>query len=229
MILRDDLHVTIFTIGHSTRSREDFIALLHAHGINRLADIRTVPKSRRHPHFAGDALARSLPAENIAYRHFPGLGGLRKPKRDSTNTGWRNESFRGYADYMQTAEFTRALEDLIEWARDGGAPASTPADTPEWNTPSASAGGGEGLRCSVLNTPESDGASASARGGGAPRVVMVCAEAVWWRCHRQLVADALVARGIEMRHIASASDAPSHTLTDFARVDAERVSYPGLL
>ena len=174
--------MTIFTIGHSTRSLDDFIALLHAHGVNRLADIRTVPKSRRHPHFAGAALAQSLPKENIVYRHFPGLGGLRKPRRDSTNTGWRHEGFRGYADYMQTVEFTRALEELIEWARAFQA-----------------------------------------------RVAIMCAEAVWWRCHRQLVADALVARGIEVRHIASTSSAPPHTLTDFARVDAERVSYPGLL
>jgi len=207
--------VTIFTIGHSTRSLDDFIALLHAHGVNRLADIRTVPKSRRHPHFAGAALAQSLPKENIVYRHFPGLGGLRKPRRDSTNTGWRHEGFRGYADYMQTVEFTHALEELIDWAHSGA----------------------ERLRSSVLDTPERSACGQASEGGvpaamnqvGVPRVVTMCAEAVWWRCHRQLVADALVARGIEVRHIASTSSAPPHTLTDFARVDAERVSYPGLL
>ena len=233
--------MTIFTIGHSTRSLDDFIALLQAHGINCLADIRTVPKSRRHPHFAGDALAQSLPAQNIVYRHFPGLGGLRKPRRDSTNTGWRHEGFRGYADYMQTVEFARALDELIHWADDG-------------ECDSGSGRGGMRRRRSVLDTPERYSARActpdsleplrgayapgnSGGGGvpaaidkaGAPRVVIMCAEAVWWRCHRQLVADALVARGIEVRHIASVSSAPSHTLTAFARVDAERVSYPGLL
>jgi len=216
--------VTIFTIGHSTRSLDDFIALLHSHGINRLADIRTVPKSRRHPHFAGDALARSLPAEDVAYRHFPGLGGLRKPKRDSTNTGWRHEGFRGYADYMQTAEFARALEELIDWARGGPERAAPQLDNDVMRVERA--------------TPQLHEDVARAEGAVPPgnvapafqaRVAIMCAEALWWRCHRQLVADALVAPGIEVRHIASASSAPLHTLTDFARVDAGRVSYPGLL
>ena len=216
--------MTIFTIGHSTRSPDDFIALLHSHGINRLADIRTVPKSRRHPHFAGDALARSLPAEDVAYRHFPGLGGLRKPKRDSTNTGWRHEGFRGYADYMQTAEFARALEELIDWARGGPERAAPQLDNDVMRVERA--------------TPQLHEDVARAEGAVPPgnvarafqaRVAIMCAEALWWRCHRQLVADALVARGIEVRHIASASSAPLHTLTDFARVDAGRVSYPGLL
>ena len=216
--------MTIFTIGHSTRSLDDFIALLHSHGINRLADIRTVPKSRRHPHFAGDALARSLPAEDVAYRHFPGLGGLRKPKRDSTNTGWRHEGFRGYADYMQTAEFARALEELIDWARGGPERAAPQLDNDVMSVERA--------------TPQLHEDVARAEGAVPPgnvarafqaRVAIMCAEALWWRCHRQLVADALVAPGIEVRHIASASSAPLHTLTDFARVDAGRVSYPGLL
>lgn len=216
--------MTIFTIGHSTRSLDDFIALLHSHGINRLADIRTVPKSRRHPHFAGDALARSLPAEDVAYRHFPGLGGLRKPKRDSTNTGWRHEGFRGYADYMQTAEFARALEELIDWARGGPERAAPQLDNDVMSVQRA--------------TPQLHEDVARAEGAVPPgnvarafqaRVAIMCAEALWWRCHRQLVADALVAPGIEVRHIASASSAPLHTLTDFARVDAGRVSYPGLL
>src|SRR5439155_873366 len=94
--------LTIFTIGHSTRTLDDFLALLRAHAVTRLADVRTVPKSRRHPHFAGDALSRSLPDAGVAYRHFPGLGGLRKPRPDSRNTAWRHASFRGYADHMQT-------------------------------------------------------------------------------------------------------------------------------
>ncbi len=173
--------MTVFTIGHSTRPLEEFLALLRAHGITQLADVRTVPKSRRHPHFAGDALARSLAAAGIAYRHFAGLGGLRKPRRDSRNAGWRNDSFRGYADYMATDEFERALGELIEWS------------------------------------------------GGGPTAIM-CAEAVWWRCHRQLVADALVARGVDVRHITSAAPAQAHQLTAFARVDAAgRLTYPGLL
>jgi uncharacterized protein (DUF488 family) len=170
----------LFTIGHSTRSLDEFIGLLRAHQIVQLADIRTVPRSRRHPHFSIDALSKSLPAAGIAYRHMPGLGGLRKPRRDSTNTAWRHEGFRGYADYMQTGEFEQALEELIEWAR----------------------------------TPET---------------VILCAEAVWWRCHRQLVADALVARGITVRHIMSARAAPVHSITDFAQVVDERVTYPGLM
>jgi len=216
--------VTIFTIGHSTRSLDDFIALLHSHGINRLADIRTVPKSRRHPHFAGDALARSLPAEDVAYRHFPGLGGLRKPKRDSTNTGWRHEGFRGYADYMQTAEFARALEELIDWARGGPERAAPQLDNDVMSVQRATPQLHEDVARAEGAVPTGNVARALQA-----RVAIMCAEALWWRCHRQLVADALVARGIEVRHIASASSAPSHTLTDFARVDAGRVSYPGLL
>jgi uncharacterized protein (DUF488 family) len=168
-----------FTIGHSTRTLEEFLALLAAHDVRQLADIRTVPKSRRHPHFAGEALARTLPDAGITYRHFAGLGGLRKPRKDSRNVGWRHDSFRGYADYMETAAFERALDELIEW---------------------------------------NDG-----------RAVMMCAEAVWWRCHRQLIADALVARTVEVRHIMTASSAPAHALTAFARVDARRVTYPGLI
>ena len=172
--------MTIYTIGHSTRSLDDFVALLQQHGIAQLADVRTVPKSRRHPHFAGDALSKSLPAAGINYRHFSGLGGLRKPAADSNNRGWRHPSFRGYADYMQTPVFEAALDGLIEWAADR------------------------------------------------PTAVM-CAEAVWWQCHRQLIADALVARGIEARHVMSAKAADVHTLTSFARVDGTRVTYPGLI
>ena len=170
----------LYTIGHSTRTLEEFVALLRAHGIAQLADVRTVPKSRRHPHFAGEALARSLPAAGIAYRHLGGLGGLRKPRKDSPNTAWRHESFRGYADHMQTAAFQEALDDLIDW-----------------------------------------------NGGGV--TVVMCAEAVWWQCHRQLIADALVARGIDVRHVMSAASAPPHALTSFARVEGGRVTYPGLI
>ena len=167
---------TVFTVGHSTRTLDEFIDLLRAHDIVQLADIRTVPRSRRHPHFSIEALSVSLPAAGIAYRHMPGLGGLRKPRRDSTNTAWRNASFRGYADYMQTAEFDRAIVELIEWVSGGGAPRAV-----------VSARG-------PREESESSSAAARASGGGAPRAVIMCAEAVWWRCHRQLVADALVAQ-----------------------------------
>jgi uncharacterized protein (DUF488 family) len=145
----------------------------------QLADIRTVPRSRRHPQFVREALAGSLPPAGMDYRHFPGLGGLRKPRPDSTNTAWRNEGFRGYADYMQTATFAQALDDLVQWA--------------------------------------------------AQPTAIMCAEAVWWQCHRQLIADALVARGVEVRHIISTAPPERHRLTDFARVEGARVTYPGLV
>jgi len=171
--------MAIYTIGHSTRTLDEFIGLLKAHEVTRLADIRTVPRSRRHPHFSIDALASSLPEAGVSYRHLPGLGGLRKPRRDSTNAAWRHAGFRGYADYMQTPEFDAALGEFLEFAEYG-------------------------------------------------RSVLMCAEGVWWRCHRQLVADALVARGIEVRHILSATSAPAHAMTDFSRVIDGRVTYPGI-
>src|SRR5262249_51801815 len=157
----------------------ELTALLRAHGIVQLADVRTVPKSRRHPQFVREALARSLPAAGIAYRHMPGLGGLRKPRADSRNTAWRNDSFRGYADYMETAPFEQELAELLAWAV----------------TPTA----------------------------------VMCAEAVWWQCHRRLIADALTARGVDVRHIMTLTAAPAHELTPFARVESGRVTYPGLL
>jgi len=172
----------IYTLGHSTRSIDDFIALLRAHAITQLADVRTIPKSRRHQHFAHEALEQSLLAAGIAYQHFAALGGLRKPRRDSRNTAWHHEGFRGYADYMQTPEFADALEQLIRWA------------------------------------DRADG-----------RTVVMCAEAKWWQCHRRLLADALVARDIEVRHIMSATAAPAHEVTEFARVEGGRVTYPGLV
>jgi uncharacterized protein (DUF488 family) len=109
--------VIIYTIGHSTRALDDFLALLAAHDIRQLADVRTIPKSRRHPHFAGDALSASLRDAGIAYRHVAALGGLRKPRPDSSNSGWRHEGFRGYADYMETPAFAQAVDELIDWAR----------------------------------------------------------------------------------------------------------------
>jgi uncharacterized protein (DUF488 family) len=170
----------IYTIGHSTRSLDEFIALLHAHEVVKLGDIRSIPRSRRHPHFALDALSVSLPEARVTYRHFPGLGGHRKARRDSPNTAWRHEGFRGYADYMRTPEFELALDELVGFAADD-------------------------------------------------RTAILCAEAVWWRCHRQLTADALVARGVEVRHIMSDRASPPHALTEFARVVGGKVTYPGLI
>jgi uncharacterized protein (DUF488 family) len=197
--------MAIYTIGHSTRSLDDFIALLSAHAIGRVADIRTVPRSRRHPHFSAEALGRSLPDAGVAYRHFPGLGGLRKPRRDSRNGAWRHEGFRGYADYMETAEFRDALTELMQWAAAG----------PER----------PGL--------QDNGARRADRSGppkpSVPRVAIMCAESVWWRCHRQLTADALLARGVDVRHITSTGPVAAHKMTDFARVVDGEVRYPGLV
>jgi uncharacterized protein (DUF488 family) len=172
--------VAIFTIGHSVHPLTDFLGLLRAHGVTRLADVRTVPRSRRHPHFSGEALAQSLPAAGVEYRHFPALGGLRKARRDSRNGAWRHPSFRGYADHMETEEFAVALDALLAFARGGV-------------------------------------------------VAVMCAEAKWWECHRQLIADAVVARGADVRHIMSARSAPAHELTSFGRVEDGRVTYPALL
>jgi len=169
--------LTISTIGHSTRPIEEFISILHAYGIRALIDVRTVPRSRHNPQFSRENLPESLRRAGIGYEHLPGLGGLRRPRPDSINTGWRNASFRGYADYMQTDEFKKNLALLIERA---------------------------------LSAP----------------VAIMCAEAVPWRCHRSLIADALVARGIQVREILSAGKARLHSLTPFARVDGTEVRYP---
>ena len=188
--------MTLYTIGHSTRALDQFIALLRAHDIGQIADVRTVPKSRRYPHFSREALERSLPAAGVAYRHFGELGGLRKPRKDSRNIGWRHEGFRGYADYMETEDFDRGVDALLAWA--------------EKREPARS-------EDSALH-------DAHRR-----RTAVMCAEGVWWRCHRQLIADALVARGIETCHIVSASPAKPHKITEFARIVGTRVSYPGLI
>jgi uncharacterized protein (DUF488 family) len=168
---------TIFTVGHSTLPIERFIALLQAYGIERLTDIRTVPRSRHNPQFNAADLARSLGAADIEYLAMPALGGLRHPRRDSPNTGWRNESFRGYADYMQTPVFQDAVEELI-------------------------------------------------RSGLEKRVAIMCAEAVPWRCHRSLVADALNVRGVPVTEILSASSHRPHKLTPFAQVEGTSITYP---
>ena len=169
--------LSVFTIGHSTRAIDDFIELLRANGVKQLIDIRTIPKSRRNPQFGSEALAAALPAAGIDYVHMKALGGLRHPRKDSVNLGWRNESFRGYADYMQTPEFTTALESAI-------------------------------------------------RLSAKKRTALMCAEAVPWRCHRSLVSDALLARGIDVLEIISDAAPKEHTLTSFARVEGTRVTYP---
>jgi uncharacterized protein (DUF488 family) len=179
----------VYTIGHSTRTLDDFVALLHAHGVTQLADVRSIPRSRRHPHFAGEALLEALPAAGVTYRHFRELGGMRKLRVDSSNTAWHHPGFRGYADYMETPAFASALEDLMLWVEPGD---------PERV---------------ALHTA----------------TAIMCAEAVWWRCHRQLISDALVARGVEVRHIVSTAAPKAHTLTNFARVTDRRVTYPGLI
>jgi uncharacterized protein (DUF488 family) len=168
---------TLFTIGHSTRPLDTFLRLLRAHRIETLVDVRTVPRSRRHPQFNRESLPESLEATGIAYTHMPRLGGLRHPRPDSINTGWRNAGFRGYADHMQTPAFDEALRELIDRAR-------------------------------------------------RDRVTIMCAEAVPWRCHRSLIADALTARGIRVEHILGAERAEPHRLTSFARVDGTSVTYP---
>lgn len=168
---------TIWTIGHSTRPIDEFIGLLRAHQIDLLVDVRTVPRSRYNPQFNTDTLIQSLRDAGLQYRHSPGLGGLRKATKDSINDGWRNASFRGYADYMQTAEFWGGLEELMADSR-------------------------------------------------LQQTAIMCAEAVPWRCHRSLIADALVSRGWDSRHIMSLEKATSHVLTSFARLEKGTLAYP---
>ena len=169
--------VVIFTIGHSTRPIEEFIRLLKAHGVQRLIDVRTIPRSRHNPQFSREQLSPALHRARLHYRHLPGLGGLRRPAPDSPNTAWRNTSFRGYADHMQTAEFRTSLERCLAFARQ-------------------------------------------------ERVALMCAEAVPWRCHRSLIADALLVRGIEAQEIVSATRTRPHALTPWATVKGTRVTYP---
>jgi uncharacterized protein (DUF488 family) len=167
----------IWSVGHSTRPVEDFIVLLQAHGIRRLVDVRSIPRSRHNPHFYQDQLAESLKRVGIKYFHMPALGGLRHARRDSINNAWRNASFRGYADYMQTPEFARGLLELIRLAR-------------------------------------------------SRRTAVMCAEAVPWRCHRSLIADALLVRGIHVEEIVSRVSSRPHVLTPWASVAGERITYP---
>jgi uncharacterized protein (DUF488 family) len=168
--------VPVFTIGHSTRSLREFIDLLQASSVRLVVDIRTIPRSRHNPQFNRETLPEVLRAEGIEYAHMPGLGGLRRPLPNSPNGGWRNASFRGFADYMLTPAFAENLEALITRA-------------------------------------------------AGTRIAIMCAEAVPWRCHRSLIADALVVRGVSVEHIMSASRRDVHTLTGWARVDGTRLIY----
>jgi hypothetical protein len=165
------------TVGHGTRTLEEFLSLLREQDVRLLADIRTVPRSRSNPQFAGETLARSLPGAGVCYLHLRGLGGYRKPRADSPNGGWRNDSFRGYADYMLTPDFEAALAELIALLR-------------------------------------------------LQRTAIMCAETVYWRCHRSLVADALLTRGIESKHLMAPGKTVPHTLTRFARPEGTRLLYP---
>jgi len=171
--------VRIYTVGHSTRSLDELVAMLRAFDVSVLADIRTIPRSRHNPQFDGETLTRALRSRGLRYVHIAELGGLRRSRADSPNTGWRNASFRGFADYMAGVEFEAGLAKLRALAAEGG-------------------------------------------------VAIMCAEAVPWRCHRSLVADALTARGADVEHITSATRASGHRLTPFAVVEGTRVTYPPL-
>lgn len=167
----------IFTVGHSTLPIGRFIDLLQIYGVEQLVDIRTMPGSRHNPQFGSEALAGSLRLAQIEYTHMEALGGLRRARKDSQNAGWRNKSFRGYADYMQTAEFAHAVEALIRMGRQA-------------------------------------------------RTAIMCAEAVPWRCHRSLVADALDVRGVPVIEILSETSYRLHKLTPFAQVHGTSIIYP---
>ena len=167
----------LFTVGHSTLPVEEFIERMQALTIGSVIDIRTIPASRHNPQFGKEALESSLKIAGISYVHLKELGGLRKPAPNSMNDGWRNASFRGYADYMQSLEFKRGLEKLIGLARKN-------------------------------------------------RVVILCAEAVPWRCHRSLVADALVARGFVVKNIFPGTQVTTHVLNPMAKVSGEKITYP---
>ncbi len=167
----------LWTIGHSTRSIEEFISLLQTHGIQFVADVRTVPYSRRNPQFNTGELSQHLGRVGLHYQSMKILGGRRKPQLNSTNVGWRNASFQGYADYMESPPFSQGLEILMQLAT---------------TSPTA----------------------------------ILCAEAVPWRCHRWLIADAMVSRGWTIKHILSTHQANSHELTSFAQVENGKLHYP---
>ena len=171
------MNMTIYTVGHSTRPIQEFIEILKAYGVKTLVDVRKIAGSRRNPQYGEKALNASLDEQGIAYLRLEGLGGRRRTSDESVNTGWRNPSFRGYADHMQSAEFHASLAELITV-------------------------------------------------GAAKQAVIMCAEAVPWRCHRSLIGDALLVRGVEVLDIFDAKNCRPHKLTPFAKVDGERITYP---
>ncbi len=176
-MVEQNLRVAVFTVGHSGRTLEAFLALLESQAINRLIDVRTVPRSRHNPQFNRETLPAALEAVAIQYTHCEGLGGFRRTSLVSANTGWRNASFRGYADYMQTPAFAENLKALITMAR-------------------------------------------------RERVALMCAEAVPWRCHRSLIADALMVHGLRVDEIVSTRRCQTHVLTPFAHVEGLSITYP---
>jgi uncharacterized protein (DUF488 family) len=168
--------VTVWTIGHSTRTLEQFLALLALHDIHAIADVRRFPGSRKQPWFGREAFESALTDRGLEYRWIPALGGRRRPRPDSPNTAWRNVSFRGYADHLESAEFSGGLDELLELA-------------------------------------------------GRRRTAMMCAEAVWWRCHRALISDVLTIRGIEVVHILDEKQAPVHRYSSAATIVDGELSY----
>lgn len=168
---------TIYTIGHSTRTIEEFIEMLKHYGIEQVVDVRTIPRSRKNPQFNRDELEHVLPSVGINYTHLKSLGGLRRPMKDSPNGAWRNDSFRGYADYMQTPQFEEAVSHLMEIAA---------------NTTTA----------------------------------IMCAETLPWRCHRTLIADAMVVRGFSVTEIFDKDKSQPHRITQFALVEGQKITYP---
>lgn len=172
-----EMPTVILSIGHSTRNLETFIRLLQAHSVKHAVDVRTIPRSKHNPQFNKETLPDSLKAAGINYTHMAGLGGLRRPRPDSPNTGWRNTSFRGFADYVQTTEFETSLSYLIALAKQ-------------------------------------------------QQIALMCAEALPWRCHRSLIADALSVRKIQVKHILNEKSGQPHVLTPWAVVNGTRITYP---
>jgi uncharacterized protein (DUF488 family) len=167
----------IWTIGHSTRKIDIFISLLRENGIKLVADVRLLPGSKRYPQFNKEALAQSLGEHGIRYEHFPQLGGRRKPQPVSKNNAWRNEAFRGYADHMETEEFRKGIDRLVDLTHEAG-----------------------------------------------PTAIM-CAESLWWRCHRALISDFLKARGVEVTHIVDLAKTQLHPFTSAAQIVEGKLSY----
>lgn len=171
------MSTTIYTIGHSTRALDEFLEILQSFEIGLVVDVRTIPKSRHNPQFNKEDLQQSLQQVHIDYLHLKELGGLRHTTRDSVNTAWRNLSFRGFADYMQTETFQAGMEKLVELAQE-------------------------------------------------KRTVIMCAEAVPWRCHRSLIGDALLVRNIHVEDILGKNSSKPHAMTPWAEVDGMRITYP---